>query len=132
MWISIFVGGIFIVIDAVIKGDFSKEYIISKVIGMFAISGLFLIVGLVSGGRAMGGGDVKLMAAAGFVLGWKAVIVSLFIGAFAGVIFAIGRKIIAKKEMLGIIPFGPFLAIGIITAAFIGEKVFNMYLDMFI
>ena len=132
MWISIFVGGIFIVIDSVINGEFSKEYIITKVIGLFAISGLFLIIGLVSGGRAMGGGDVKLMAAAGFVLGWKAVIVSLFLGAFAGVIFAIGRKIISKKEMRGVIPFGPFLAIGIIVSAFIGEKIFNMYLDMFI
>lgn len=132
MWISIFVGGIFIVIDAVINGEFSKEYIISKLIGLFTISGLFLIVGLLSGGRAMGGGDVKLMAAAGFVLGWKAVIVSLFLGAFSGVLFAIGRKIILKKEMRGVIPFGPFLAIGIMLAVFVGEKIFNMYLDMFI
>ena len=132
MWISIFVGGIFIVIDAVINGEFSKEYIISKLIGLFTISGLFLIVGLLSGGRAMGGGDVKLMAAAGFVLGWKAVIVSLFLGAFSGVLFSIGRKIILKKEMRGVIPFGPFLAIGIMLAAFVGEKIFNMYLDMFI
>lgn len=132
MWISIFVGGIFIVIDAVINSEFSKEYIISKLIGLFTISGLFLIVGLLSGGRAMGGGDVKLMAAAGFVLGWKAVIVSLFFGAFSGVLFAIGRKIILKKEMRGVIPFGPFLAIGIMLAAFVGEKIFNMYLDMFI
>ena len=44
----------------------------------------------------------------------------------------IGRKIISKKEMRGVIPFGPFLAIGIIVSAFIGEKIFNMYLDMFI
>ena len=132
MWISIFVGGIFIVVDAVIKGEFSKEYIISKVIGLFSISGLFLIIGLVSKGRAMGGGDVKLMAAAGFVLGWKAVIVSLFLGAFAGVIFALGRKIVSKQEMRGVIPFGPFLAIGIMLSAFFGDIIFNMYLDMFI
>ena len=132
MWISIFVGGIFIVIDAIISGEFSKEYIISKVIGLFAISGLFLIIGLLSGGRAMGGGDVKLMAAAGFVLGWKAIIVSLFLSAFSGVIFALGRKIVSKKEMRGVIPFGPFLAIGIMLSAFVGEKIFNMYLDMFI
>ena len=80
---------------------------------ILVFSGFFLIVGLVSGGRAMGGGDVKLMAAAGFVLGWKAVIVSLFLGAFSGVVFAIGRKIVSKKEMRGVIPFGPFLILGL-------------------
>jgi prepilin signal peptidase PulO-like enzyme (type II secretory pathway) len=34
--------------------------------------------------------------------------------------------------MRGVIPFGPFLSIGIIVSAFVGEKIFNMYLDMFI
>ena len=29
--------------------------------------------------------------------------------------------------MRGVIPFGPFLAIGIMVSAFIGEKIFNMY-----
>jgi leader peptidase (prepilin peptidase)/N-methyltransferase len=132
MWISIFVGGIFIVIDAVINGEFSKEYIISKLIGLFTISGLFLIVGLLSGGRAMGGGDVKLMAATGFVLGWKAVIVSLFFAAIAGVVFSFFRKIFTKQEMRGVIPFGPFLAIGVMASAFCGEWIFNKYLSLFI
>ena len=132
MWISIFVGGIFIVIDTVIKGNFSKEFIIGKIIGLFAISGLFFLIGVLSKGRAMGGGDVKLMAAAGFVLGWKAVIVSLFLAGISGVLFAIGRKIITKKEMRGVIPFGPFLSIGVMLSVFFGETIFNMYLDMFI
>lgn len=132
MWISIFVGGILIVLDSVIKGEFTKELIITKIIGLFAVSGLFFLIGVISKGRAMGGGDVKLMAAAGFVLGWKAVIISLFLGAFCGVLFAIGRKIVSKKEMRGVIPFGPFLSIGIMISAFFGETIFNMYLDMFI
>lgn len=132
MWISIFVGGLFIVADTVIKGEFTKEFIISKIIGLFAVSGFFFLIGMLSKGAWMGGGDVKLMAAAGFVLGWKAVIVSMFFGAFAGVIFAIGRKIVSKKEMRGIIPFGPFLAIGVGLCAFVGEAIFNWYLNMFI
>ena len=42
--------------------------------------------------EAMGGGDIKLMAAVGFVLGWKAVIIALFMSALLGVLFSIGRK----------------------------------------
>ena len=132
MWISIFIGGAFIVIDTVIKGTFSKEFIIGKVIGLFAVSGLFFLIGVLSKGAWMGGGDVKLMAAAGFVLGWKSVIVSLFLWAFYGVLFSIIRKIVSKKEMSGVIPFGPFLAIGIMLSAFVGEYIFNLYINMFI
>ena len=132
MWISIFVGGLFIVVDTAIKGQFTKEFIIAKIIGLFAISGLFFLIGVLSKGRAMGGGDVKFMAAAGFVLGWKAIIVSLFLGAFSGVLFSIGRKIVSQKEMSGVIPFGPFLAIGVTLSMFFGEKIFDVYLNMFI
>jgi len=41
------------------------------VIGFFAVSVPLLIIYLVSGGRAIGGGDIKLMAAAGLLIGWK-------------------------------------------------------------
>ncbi len=132
MWIAIFVGGIIILLDAVIKGTFSKEWIISRVIGLFAVSGLFFLIALLSGGRAMGGGDIKLMAACGFVLGWKAVIVSLFAGALFGMLFAVGRKIFAKQNMLGVVPFGPFLSMGVALSAFIGENLLNMYLGAFL
>ena len=77
----------------------------------------------------MGGGDVKLMAAAGFLLGWKAIILSLFIGAFAGVFYSLGSKIVRKTPMHGAVPFGPFLAIGVTVSLFIGEKIVDAYMS---
>lgn len=132
MWIAIFVGGLLLVGNALIDGSFSKSWIISKLIGLVAVSGLFLLIGVLSGGRAMGGGDVKLMAAVGFVIGWKAVIIALFMGAFFGVIFTIGRKIFFKTEMKGVIPFGPFLAMGSAVSAFLGELIFDSYFNLFL
>ena len=131
MWIAILVGGLFIVGDALITGEFTKGWIITRVVGFFTVSGLFFLIALLSGGRAMGGGDIKLMAAVGFVLGWKAVIIALFMSAVLGVIFSIGRKLVAKAEMKGVIPFGPFLAMGSAICAFVGEPIFNAYLSMF-
>lgn len=131
MWIAILVGGLLIVVDALLTGDFSKDWIISKIIGFFTVSGLFFIVALVTQGRAMGGGDIKLMAAVGFVLGWKAVLLTLFMSAIFGVLFSIGRKIVSKKEMKGVVPFGPFLAMGSAVCAFVGEKIFDAYLGLF-
>ena len=71
------------------------------------------------------------MAAVSFVLGWKAVIIALFMSAILGVIFSIGRKIVSKEEMKGVIPFGPFLALGSVISAFVGEGILNAYLNMF-
>lgn len=131
MWIAIFVGGLFIVGDALLTDTFTKEWIISKIIGLFAVSGLFFLVALVTGGRAMGGGDIKLMAAVGFVLGWKAVLIALFMSALLGVLFSIGRKLVSKKEMKGVIPFGPFLAMASAICAYVGEPIFDAYLGLF-
>lgn len=131
MWIAIFIGGLFIVGDKLIDHSFTKDWLISRIIGLFSVSGVFLIIGLVTGGRAMGGGDIKLMAAVGFVLGWKAVLIALFMSALFGVLFTLGRKIFCKTEMKGLIPFGPFLAMGSATSAFVGDLIFNGYLSLF-
>ena len=54
------------------------------VIGFFAVSGLFLIIYWITKGRGIGGGDIKLMAAAGLLLGWQNILLSLMIGSIAG------------------------------------------------
>ncbi len=131
LWVAILIGGLFIVGDALISGEFTKNWIISRIIGFFTVSGIFMIIAIVTGGRAMGGGDIKMMAAVGFVLGWKAVLIALFMSGLFGVIFTIGRKIISKKEMKGLIPFGPFLAMGSAVCSFVGESIFNGYLSLF-
>ena len=135
-WIVIFVAGLLIAADKLIaeKGftpDF-VSFIISRGIGLLAVSGLFFLIALVTGGRAMGGGDIKLMAAVGFVLGWKAVIVALFAAAIFGALFAVLRKLFFKKKMRGVMPFGPFLAAGSALCAFVGETIFTGYLDLFL
>lgn len=50
------------------------------VAGFFAVSGLLFAVYLITRGKAIGGGDIKLMAAAGLFLGWKNILLALAIG----------------------------------------------------
>jgi len=101
------------------------------VIGFFAASVPLFILGLIYP-DGMGGGDIKLMAAAGLFMGWKLILLSLFIGSlYGGVvsIFIIARK---KGSMKSAIPFGPMLSLGIITCALAGEKLLSWYLSLFI
>ncbi len=70
----------------------------------------FLAMVLVSKGKWMGWGDVKLAFLMGLVLGWPNILAALFLSFFSGAIAGIILIISGKKKMKSEIPFGPFLA----------------------
>lgn len=79
-----------------------------------------------SKGRAIGGGDVKLMAAAGLLLGWKKIILALFLGCFAGSVIQMARmKVTGAKQVFA---FGPYLSFGIFVSALWGDSLIAWYL----
>lgn len=100
------------------------------IIGFFAASiPLYLIAVITKGG--MGGGDIKLMAAAGIFLGWKGILVAMLIGSLAGAIISIILIILKIKKRKDMIPFGPFLCVGIFTAALAAPEIILWYSGLF-
>lgn len=81
-----------------------------------------------------GMGDVIFTAAAGLMIGWKAIVVAAFIaiilGALAAMIIKI-RNIKAEKETENAFAFGPYLAIGVAAAAYYGTEIFDLYMTAF-
>jgi leader peptidase (prepilin peptidase)/N-methyltransferase len=112
----------------VLSGE--KPDIFSRVIGIFSVSVPFLLVALVSGGRAMGGGDIKLMAAAGFCLGWEQNLAALFIGALAGSAVSMVQMAKGKVGRGTQVPFGPYLSFGIAVSALAGEMLLEYYFGL--
>lgn len=99
----------------------------SAIIGGLIVSiPLYLIAVLTQG---IGGGDVKLMAVAGFFLGIKATLVGTFIGILTGGIWGIVLLSVFKKEGKAMIPFGPFLCFGMLIASLYGNQIANWYLS---
>ena len=96
------------------------------VIGMGCVSLLFLLIYYLSGGQQIGGGDIKLMAAAGLLLGWPLTILSLFLGSLFGSV--IHLALMKFKEKSRVLAFGPYLSAGIICAMLFGEEVITWYL----
>ena len=80
--------------------------------------------------EGMGGGDVKLLAMIGAFLGWKAVILTIFLSSFIGSIIGITVMLIKGKDFKYAIPFGPFLALGAVISLFWGENLISWYLYM--
>lgn len=71
--------------------------------------------------EALGGGDVKLIAASGAVLGWIGIMGPLLVGSLAGGLAAVVLLIAQKKRIGETLPFGPFLSLGIyLTCLFPG------------
>ena len=93
-----------------------------------AVSGFFLLVYLITGGRGIGGGDIKLMAAAGLLLGWKNILLSLMIAAIVATVVHLIRMAIVKAGKM--LAFGPYLSIGIFIAFLFGDIVINWYLSL--
>lgn len=98
--------------------------------GAFIVSVPFLLIGLISRGKAMGAGDVKLMAAAGLCLGWQAQLAALFCGVLSASIVSPCLIILKKQERGEAIPFAPYLAFGIVLSALFGDHIISWYIGL--
>lgn len=100
-------------------------------IGVLAASLPLLILGLLYE-DGIGGGDIKLMAAAGLFAGWKLALLSLFLGSLFGLFYAIALWLLKKNvNRKTAIPFGPFLSLGIFSSILVGNQLISLYLSFF-
>lgn len=120
---------IFILVIGIIMTIIDYRNIVEHIIGFVAVSGFLWFLIIVSRGRAMGGGDCKLMAVCGLILGWKLIIVAFMLGCILGSIIHIARIKISGEERT--LAFGPYLAAGIYITYLYGEQILQMYLSLF-
>jgi leader peptidase (prepilin peptidase) / N-methyltransferase len=106
----------------------STSDLITTLLGSLGIALFFLILIIVTRGRGMGGGDLKLGVLVGLISGWPNMLASLFLGFLTGALASI-ILIIAKRKTAGqTIPFGPFLILACFVVMFFGNQLFDWYL----
>jgi leader peptidase (prepilin peptidase) / N-methyltransferase len=88
---------------------------------------------------AMGWGDPLILMGIGAVIGWRQLPLVVFLASLQGSIIGIALKLVGRKEGAPVsdtdpwvppkdsVPFGPFLALGALEAAFFGRE----FLDRF-
>ncbi len=96
------------------------------VIGFVAVSAFLYVLFLLSKGRAIGGGDIKLMAACGLLIGWKLIILAFLIGCIVGSVIHIIRMRVSGEEH--VLAMGPYLSVGVMVAALWGNQFLTWYL----
>lgn len=94
--------------------------------GALLVSGFLELLILLTKGRAMGGGDVKLMFAAGLLLGWKGILWAFLIGCIAGSI--IHPVLMKWRNKSRVLAFGPYLSLGIWISMMWGRQMTDWYM----
>jgi leader peptidase (prepilin peptidase) / N-methyltransferase len=84
-----------------------------------------------TGVDGMGLGDVKMLAMIGAFLGWRQVIVVLFLSSVAGAVIGLTLTALQGRSMQSRLPFGTFLAIAAFVASLAGEPLLAWYLSSF-
>jgi leader peptidase (prepilin peptidase)/N-methyltransferase len=110
---------------------FSDVDIVSRLIGLVVVSlpmyGLLYIIE-----DAFGGADIKLFAILGFILGWKGILLTLFIAVILGAIVGVIILRVKSEDSKGKhIPFGPYICIGVFISIMFGNNLINGYLHIF-
>lgn len=98
-------------------------------IGLVAVSVPLLLLYVFSKGAAIGGGDVKLMAVCGLLIGWKNIIFAFVIGCVLGSIIHIILMKIKKADR--VLAFGPYLSGGIVIVLLFCQSLINSYFSVF-
>ena len=112
------------------------ESFLDSLLGALAGGGLLYLLGrlyfLLRRQEGMGLGDVKMMAMAGFFLGPKLVLVSIWLASITGALLGGGAILVFRKDWRSYeIPFGSFLGLASMVAAVWGNQFLRWYLDFF-
>ncbi|NUM25522.1 MAG: prepilin peptidase [Candidatus Buchananbacteria bacterium] len=94
-------------------------------------AGFFAAQYFISGGRWVGDGDIRLGAVMGLMLGWKFVLVALFIAYLTGATVGVFLMMLKKKKMSSEVPFGPFLTLATFITMLYGRELINWYFNLF-
>lgn len=104
----------------------------ASLLGILAGGGILYLVAvgyqLATGRDGMGGGDIKLLAMIGALIGWQGILFTIFFSSLSGTLVGLGLALPTGGSLKRRLPFGPFLAAGAIAYVFFGPELIQWYL----
>jgi leader peptidase (prepilin peptidase) / N-methyltransferase len=111
--------------------EYGVGSVLASVLGLWLLDLIMVVGTLLLGQAAMGSGDGKLAAMMGAWLGWKALLLACFIACLVGSIVGVGAMATGRLQRRQAMPFGPFLALGALIAALVGDRLLTAYSQFF-
>ncbi len=91
----------------------------------------FLFQYIISRGKWIGGGDIRMGGLMGVILAWPNILLALFLAYIFGAIVGIVLMLFKKKNMKSELPFGVFLSTATLITLFWGDLILKWYLGFF-
>jgi leader peptidase (prepilin peptidase)/N-methyltransferase len=95
---------------------------------LFLVSEVYFRLRKVEG---LGMGDVKMMGMVGAFVGWKGVLLTLFLGSLSGTLVGLVVMAASKGDLRTKLPFGTFLGMGGIATVYLGERLIGWYTSLY-
>lgn len=126
--VTLWVVGLGMSVTTVLLATDKLDAVISIVSSIGILSGLYLLLYLISKGKWVGYGDVKLGLGLALLLAdWRLAIIALFAANLIGTLIVLPGMISGKIKPRSHIPFGPLLIVGTIIAKFWGVWLVSTY-----
>ena len=116
---------LFILTLGLVRVALDYQNFLNYLIGFLSVSGFLYLLFLLTKGRGIGGGDIKLMAVSGLMIGWKCNLLALAFGCIIGSIIHVIRMKVSKEDH--VLALGPYLSVGIMIAALWGYDLIEWY-----
>jgi len=117
---------VILVISALVFWGFGHLGEWNYLVSAAAAFGFLGLLYLITKGRGMGLGDVKLAIFMGLFLGWQKTILAFYIAFVGGALIALVLMVFKKAGRKTLVPFGPFLIFGTLVAWFWGDQLFSL------
>jgi prepilin signal peptidase PulO-like enzyme (type II secretory pathway) len=124
---AIFIAFIYQIFNALIG---SKMLILESVLSGLGAGLFFLWLVVLTRGKGMGIGDIKIAIFMGLLLAWPNILVALFISFLSGTVIGLFLVVIKRKSLKSEVPFGCFLAPATFIAFFWGAQIINWYFQL--
>jgi leader peptidase (prepilin peptidase)/N-methyltransferase len=102
----------------------NPDYSYVNILLSFAGAAFLLLLHLITRGKGMGLGDVKLALLGGLVLGWPSTLIWMMLSFIIGAIVGLILILLKKAEFGKHIAFGPFLVASFFIALLFGNRIF--------
>ena len=107
------------------------EMLLSLAGSLVILSGLYLLLYVISRGKWIGFGDIKLgVGLALFVIDWRLAFIALFLANLYGTLLVLPGLISGKLKRSTHVPFGPLLILGMVSAVLFGNNILNWYMSI--
>lgn len=98
--------------------------------GILLASGFFLLQFILSRGRWIGGGDIRIGILIGATLGWSMTLVALMVAYILGASVNLGFLLTKKKKLTDRVPFGTYLSVATLAVLWWGEEIVRWYIGL--